>query len=283
MYKSGLFLTAGAVEKQAGTADLSRLGGLGRRMPVTFACFLITAASISGVPPLNGFFSKELVYDGALERHIVFYLAAVLGSFFTAASFLKLGHAAYLGRLAPAHAKVKEAPAGMLTPMVLIAAMCVLFGLWNALPLHHLIQPILGESRLEGHDFAGLPANSALVLVTVAVLVAALINHIFGVKAAGSGLGAADHVHHAPGLGSIYRRAEKGAFDPYNWGVRIADVVAGIAWSVDRGIDRIYDMWTVAAAGSLTKGIRAVHNGDCPRYILWSLAGALVVLVWLVR
>ena len=64
---------------------------------MTFACFLIAAVSISGVPPFNGFFSKELIYDGALERGLIFYLAAVIGSFFTAASFLKLGHAAFLG------------------------------------------------------------------------------------------------------------------------------------------------------------------------------------------
>ena len=73
MYKSCLFLTGGAVEKQAGTTDLDKLGGLARKMPVTFVCFFIAAASISGVPPFNGFFSKELVYDAALEQRLVFY------------------------------------------------------------------------------------------------------------------------------------------------------------------------------------------------------------------
>jgi NADH-quinone oxidoreductase subunit L len=95
LYKSCLFLTGGSVEKQTGTTDLEKLGGIGSKMPITFACFIITALSISGVPPFNGFFSKELVYDGALERGFIFYLAAVVGSFFTAASFLKLGHAAF--------------------------------------------------------------------------------------------------------------------------------------------------------------------------------------------
>ena len=48
IYKSGLFLTAGAVEKQTGTTDLKKLGGLGSKMPVTFGCFIIAAISISG-------------------------------------------------------------------------------------------------------------------------------------------------------------------------------------------------------------------------------------------
>ncbi|MFA6079238.1 MAG: proton-conducting transporter membrane subunit, partial [Candidatus Omnitrophota bacterium] len=51
LYKSCLFLTGGSVEKQTGTTDLAKLGGLGKKMPVTFICYLITAAAISGVPP----------------------------------------------------------------------------------------------------------------------------------------------------------------------------------------------------------------------------------------
>ncbi len=81
LYKSCLFLTGGSVEKQAGTTELGKLGGLGIKMPVTFFCFAIAAASISGVPPFNGFFSKEFVYDAALNRGPIFYLAAILGTF----------------------------------------------------------------------------------------------------------------------------------------------------------------------------------------------------------
>ena len=79
MYKSCLFMTGGAVERQAGTTDLEKLGGLGARMPVTFACFIITALSISGVPPFNGFFSKEMIYEGALEKGWIFYASAAAG------------------------------------------------------------------------------------------------------------------------------------------------------------------------------------------------------------
>ncbi|MEI7616144.1 MAG: proton-conducting transporter membrane subunit, partial [Actinomycetota bacterium] len=78
MYKSALFLTGGAIEKQTGTTDLKKLGGIGSRMPITFGVFIVAAASISGVPPFNGFFSKELIYDGALERGLIFYIIAVL-------------------------------------------------------------------------------------------------------------------------------------------------------------------------------------------------------------
>ena len=162
MYKCCLFLTGGAVEKQAGTTDLNKLSGLARRMPITFICFIVAAASISGVPPFNGFFSKELVYDGALERGQWYYWAALLGSFLTAASFLKLGHSAYLGKASAEIKQVKEAPLAMLVPMLVIAGLCVVFGIWNYLPLQKLIQPILGE-RLAGHDFSGWPHSVKLI------------------------------------------------------------------------------------------------------------------------
>ncbi|MDD2752451.1 MAG: proton-conducting transporter membrane subunit, partial [Candidatus Omnitrophica bacterium] len=155
LYKSCLFLTGGAVEKQTGTTSLEKLGGLGKKMPITFICFLITAAAISGVPPFNGFFSKELIYDGALERGKIFYLAAIIGSFLTAASFLKLGHAAFLGKPNEQNKNTREVPFSMLVPMITIAAICIIFGVFNFLPIKYLIQPILGEGRLEGHNFSG--------------------------------------------------------------------------------------------------------------------------------
>ena len=67
IFKSCLFLSAGAVEKKAGTTDLDKLGGLSKTMPVVYMAFLIASLAISGVPPLNGFFSKWMIYQGIIE------------------------------------------------------------------------------------------------------------------------------------------------------------------------------------------------------------------------
>ena len=281
IYKSGLFLTAGAVEKQAGSTDLNKLGGLGRKMPVTFICFIICAASISGVPPFNGFFSKELVYDGALERGNLFYILAVLGSFFTAASFLKLGHAAFLGKSSRENEKVKEAPLPMLLPMVVIASVCILFGVYNALPLNGLIQPIIGTIRLNGHNFAGFPPNTMLVIITLVVLAAALLNHLFGAKAGGSGIKAADHIYHAPVLSTIYEKAEKRIFDPYNIGLKVVGIFSKIAWRLDRGVDWLYDTAAPKLAGISSRAILKLHSGSYSKYLVWSLLGMLIVIIFL--
>jgi NADH:ubiquinone oxidoreductase subunit 5 (subunit L)/multisubunit Na+/H+ antiporter MnhA subunit len=283
LYKSGLFLSAGAVEKQAGTTDLEQLGGLGKKMPLTFACFIITAVSISGLPPFNGFFSKELVYDAALERGWVFYLAALLGSFLTAASFLKLGHAAFLGKLNPSFKDTKEAPFSMLAPMVAIASVCIIFGVANFIPLNNFIQPILGVHRLEGHNFSGLPANMFLVAATLVVFLAALANHLYGFRKTGKGLGAVDHIHYAPFLSGIYRAAEKGYFDPYNIGMSLARVFSYIAWGLDRTIDWFYNVLVVKLTLAFSWIIRKLHTGSYAHYIVWSLAGAAAMLLFLLK
>jgi NADH-quinone oxidoreductase subunit L len=283
MYKCALFLTGGSVEKQAGTTNLEKLGGIGRNMPITFACFLITALSISGVPPFNGFFSKELVYDGALERGWIFYAAALIGSFFTAASFLKLGHAAYLGKRPQDKDNVKEAPYQMLIPMILISLACIVFGLWNILPIKFLIQPVLGVERLEGHNYYGFPSNMLLVAATAVVLIAAFLNHIYGVRKAGKGLGAVDHIYHAPILSGIYKTQAKGRLDPYNITLNMTKIFAAAASRIDKAVDWTYNVLIVSIAKAIIDTIRKAHNGNYKNYIAWSLAAAAAIVILMIR
>jgi formate hydrogenlyase subunit 3/multisubunit Na+/H+ antiporter MnhD subunit len=282
IYKSCLFLTGGACERQAGSTDLSKLGGLKAKMPVTFVCFWIAAFSISGVPPFNGFFSKELVYDGALQRHWIFYLAALAGSFFTAASFLKLGHSAYHGKLSQDNQKVKEAPVSMLLPMIFLAAVCVFFGLGNAVPIRKFIQPVLGEHAGQ-HHMGGMPANLMLVILTVVVLAGAVANHFYGVRRTGRGLGAVDHIHYAPVARGLYDRAERRFFDPYELGMRVARAVSLAGWGIDRFVDWIYNWLVVKVALGVSKAVRACHTGAYSMYLVWALAGLGIIVVYVLR
>jgi len=271
------------VERQAGTTDLAKLGGLARKMPLTFACFLVTAASISGVPPFNGFFSKELVYEGALERGWIYYVVAALGSFLTAASFLKLGHAAYFGTQGEASVKAREAPWTMLVPMLTIAGFCIFFGLFNPIPIDGILMPIVrprfGLDLVE--VYSGWPRSALLVIVSLAILYLAVANHIFGVRRTGTGLGAVDHIHHAPLLRSVYAAAEKGLLDPYNIGLRLALAFSLLCGWIDKGIDWFCEKLLVGLARSLSAGIRVVHTGNYSRYILWSLAGMAALIAWM--
>ncbi|MFB3892329.1 MAG: NADH-quinone oxidoreductase subunit L [Phycisphaerae bacterium] len=294
MYKSCLFLTGGSVEKQTGTTDLAKLGGIGRKMPVTFACFIIAAAAISGFPLTNGFYSKELVYQGSLEafRTVpVFYIAALLGTFLTAASFLKLGHSAYLGRRDVSNDNVKEAPLRMLVPMIVIAGGCMLFGLYNALPLQNLVEPVVKDAlgagawatQVHGGTFAGLePHQWLLAILTCVAIGGAFINHWYGASLHGGGLHAVDHIQNAPVLATIYDKAAKRAFDPYDLGLKGVYAVAAVLNWVDRTIDWIYDRAATTAGYALSLSVRTAHTGNYATYVAWCLLGAAAVIIFLV-
>jgi len=137
LFKSLLFLGAGAVQRATGTRQIDHLGGLGRRMPVTWTAFLIGSIAIVGLPPLNGFVSEWIVYQGLLRsatvpplRAAVFAVAglALIGAL-ALACFTKVGGAIFLGRpRTAATAQGHEVGAGLLAPMVALAAVCIVIG-----------------------------------------------------------------------------------------------------------------------------------------------------------
>ncbi|MEO0094192.1 MAG: proton-conducting transporter membrane subunit, partial [candidate division WOR-3 bacterium] len=154
VYKSCLFLCGGAVESQTNETNLERLGGLARFMPITFTTCLVSALAISGIPPLNGFVSKWLIYQGVIEStriqsfSVIFLLAAMFGSVLTLASFLKVLHSTFLGEKSKEIVKVKEAGFGMVLPMIILALLSIGLGVFAQYPIRYLIGPIVGPQAV---------------------------------------------------------------------------------------------------------------------------------------
>lgn len=160
--KSCLFLCAGAIIRQTGLRDIRDFGGLGYRMPVTMGCFALAALTITGIPPMNGFISEWALMQGALDAGRPFYaLLLLLSSLMNAAYYLPIIITAYFAR--PQHAEnpahehigevhehhgvvtpvpteapppvipkrrlqwLKEAPAAMLVPIMVLAFGCIVF------------------------------------------------------------------------------------------------------------------------------------------------------------
>jgi len=125
VFKSLLFLCSGSVEYATGTRQLKELGGIGRRMPVTGACLRVAALSISGVPPLNGFWSKLFIIV-ALVLGEMYVLAAVTAvvSFLTLMYYAKVQRYVLGGEPSRRVARAREAPLGMCVASVLLAVLC---------------------------------------------------------------------------------------------------------------------------------------------------------------
>jgi len=280
-YKSCLFMTAGSVERQAGTSDLSKLGGLFRAMPLTGVFFVITAAAISGLAPLNGFFSKELIFKGSLETgYTAFFWAAEIGAFLTLAAFLKLGHAVFFGRRPEALKDVKEAPVSMLLPMAVLAAVTVAFGFGGELPLANFISPALDSLGIQHGQLAGFHADK-LFFISVIVILAAVASHMLGLAAGGGKADrAADYVRNAPALKETYDLADRQAFDIYELGMdRVVPFFSRLLFRVDRAFDWLIDTLPSGAAGFLGGAASRFHNGSYPLYMALTLAGAAVYIL----
>jgi len=138
IYKSLLFMCVGAVMYATGARRISELGGLRSRMPITSACFFLGALALAGFPPLNGFWSKLTIYL-ALARAGLWWaaVAAILTSFLTMVVMVRTGCKVFWGDRVSGSAAapdVREVPARMFVPMVVLAGTCVLLGVFPQAP-----------------------------------------------------------------------------------------------------------------------------------------------------
>jgi multicomponent Na+:H+ antiporter subunit D len=142
LFKSLLFLNAGSVEYTIGTRDLKEMGGLSKKMPVTSTTSLFASMSIAGIPPFNGFWSKLFIIVACVQAgRFWFALAAVIGSLLTLASFLKVQKYGFFEKLKSKFEGVKEAPASMGVPMVVLALLCLGVGLAFPYIIQYFVNP----------------------------------------------------------------------------------------------------------------------------------------------
>lgn len=136
-----LFLASGAVIRAAGTRDLNRMGGLGHSMKWTGAFFAIGAVALAGVPPLNGFASKFLIYEASFRLSPFLAVIAVLSSILLLAVFVKAFQAAFLGPRMERYACVSDPSPLMLWPMAALVLVILVVGLFPGFFVDHMVTP----------------------------------------------------------------------------------------------------------------------------------------------
>jgi formate hydrogenlyase subunit 3/multisubunit Na+/H+ antiporter MnhD subunit len=187
LFKSLLFLAAGAVYRATGTRNMEDLGGLARRMPLTWLGFAVGAAAIIGVPPFNGFVSEWLVYQGmfagadsvrSLRLALLGLPALGLIGALALACFAKVSGVVFLG--AARTDRVSEAAdhRGAYVPILTLAAACVALGVFPWLGMSFVGAVAL---ELAGPNATGMPpsalegASSISILALGTILVTAAL------------------------------------------------------------------------------------------------------------
>jgi hydrogenase-4 component B len=189
LFKSLLFLGAGAVDLRAHTRDLTRLGGLGRRMPYTFGLFTLGAAAICGLPPFNGFAGEWLLYQGSLQvaasgsTPLLRFCGIIMVGWIALVGALALGcfvraiGTAFQGRPRTGAAEhAREASQGMLMAQGLLAAGCVALGLGvpGVLGILQRIVTPLAPKAVPLLSVWTLPIGSLALILVITIVVAGL-------------------------------------------------------------------------------------------------------------
>jgi NADH-quinone oxidoreductase subunit L len=191
-FKACLFLGSGSViHALAGEQDLRRMGGLARRIPITYVTFLIATLAIAGVPLLAGFFSKDAILAAVFEARFpqapwlprLLWSAALFTAGLTAFYMLRLVSLAFHGRFRGTpeqEAHVHESPKSMTVPLVILAFLSIVGG-WIGIPILHggnrigaflspVIPALAGEHAAEHH-----PAVSLEIALMAASVGAAMV------------------------------------------------------------------------------------------------------------
>ena len=276
VFKALLFLGAGAVIHAVGTNDITRMGGLGRRMPQTMVVFLVGTLSLAGIPLFAGFLSKEeilgAVWAGGLT---VPFLMLLLGAFLTAFYMMRVVFLTFFGveraHADDAHATsntnhhgpAHDAPAIMTLPLWVLALASMAIGIYFT--WHHVDVPFTSPAWL-------MPAAVGMAVAGIALAWLTYQRRSINEETL-AGL-----------FGPIRTAAHAGFWVDdtfllvYRWGLLAFSRVVG--WT-DRylvdGVVNVVSAWTVMGGGQL----RRMQTGKVQDYVFGVAVGVLALLWWL--
>jgi len=307
LFKSLLFFNAGAIIHAAHTREMDRLGGLAKQMPRTMVLFVVGAAAICALPPLNGFASEWLLYVGLFRTlglggevglpvaAAVAVALAMIGAL-AVACFVKMLGAVFLGSPRSQVAEhAHDPPASMVAPMAVLAAGCVCIGLF---PM--LATPLLQDTA---QTWAALPDSSAtlaalaparwitamglglVVLIAVIVLALKKLPRADVIAKAGTwGCGYAQPTARVQYTGSSFGQTLVELFKFILWPKNHWPTIHGIFakatnfWSVvpDAVLDRLV-LPLFRVAGRYLPRLRILQQGQTQLYVLYILIIIIVL------
>jgi NADH-quinone oxidoreductase subunit L len=284
-FKACLFLGAGSViHAMSGEQDIKKMGGLGRKIPVTFVTFAIATAAIAGIPPLAGFFSKDEILWFALASDkggsVLLLAVAAFTALLTAFYMFRLLWLTFLGK--PRMSKevehhIHESPASMTGVLMVLAVLSAVGGF---LSIPHFLEPMLPLPAVkpEMNAFHYWVVGGSVAIAAAGLAAAA---YFFG----GDASRAARVRESFAGVHRVLSNKyyvdefyELVIGRPLNW---ISDTVflkLGDRLLIDGTLNGLAAL-AQGAAGRLSR----VQTGSLHKYALMVLAGMVASLVWMWR
>jgi hydrogenase-4 component B len=308
LFKSLLFLGAGAAIHTSGTRDIDRMGGLSRVLPITSLAFMIGAAAICGLPPLNGFVSEFLIYLGIFKGFsitdgkaaISLALAApalALTGGLALACFVKVYGITFLGEPRCKLPESHEHPA-MTSAMGILSGFCILIGVLPFLATR-LVEPVIAS--IFPHPGLPLPSIqttahlyglSAAAVILILFIILLVIFFIYRLKSSPLGeSGTWDCGYAAPSptmqyTASSFAEMLVRIFDRILRPAQHDPAVAGLFPAPGKFQSHVpevvLDLGILPAFGAIDRRfaiIRKLQSGQLNRYILYVFVILIVLLV----
>jgi NADH-quinone oxidoreductase subunit L len=286
-FKALLFLGAGSViHALSGEQDLRKMGGLARKLPVTWYTMLIATVAISGLPPFSGFFSKDEILAGAFfaGKPVIFALG-LIGSALTAFYMWRLVFLTFLGRSRVDHDvahHTHESPPVMTIPLVTLAILAAGAGVWG-LPGEHgsaigrFLGPVLAGGREAEAGHHG-PAWGLMAVSVAAALAGLLVawQMYLGGKADLAKVG-------VPQTGVHRLLLHKYYVDELYDRLIVQPIFALSRWCAETFDMRVIDgavNGVATAVQGLAGCLRRYQTGFVMNYALSMLAGVVALLGW---
>lgn len=211
LFKGGLFMVAGAIDHETGTREIDLLGGLMRKMPITFVAALLACLSMAGLPPFIGFVAKEVLYEGTWgSGGIAVTAVALLGNalMFAIAAMVLIP---FFGKAGDLPKKPHEAPPSLWLGPLVLSLVALVSALFLHATTHELLWPmanaVAGTTlEIEAHL---LPEKIKAPVILTGITIA--LGIIFF---------------------ALYRRLRNG----------VAAGLEAIGWGPDRGFDQIINL-----------------------------------------
>lgn len=281
--KATLFLSVGNIlHMMNGTTNMEKMGGLGKRMPITRWFYLIGVLALSGIPPLATYFSKDLILEQEYMHgyETLFYIglaASVLTGFYMMRSFVLT----FMGkpRLEEKILKVvKEAPKIMLIPISVLAFFSIFGGFigfsLTKTPFLERFLAEVGVTKEEAHLSTGIELSPEMIMAISGAFI-------------GVGSALLLYLKFYDKLGPTLLFLKKSFyFDEFYHRVFVVPLKA-----LSRFISRVLEPdffegslnWLSHLTNQMSRGLQTMQSGEIRSYVAWMVAGAVLLLAYLLR
>ncbi|MDD7909174.1 MULTISPECIES: putative monovalent cation/H+ antiporter subunit A [Pseudovibrio] len=235
LFKGSLFMMAGTIDHEAGTRDITKLGGLRNAMPITFAAAVLAALSMAGLPPFLGFIAKEILYDGAygtVGSGYLISLAALCGNILMFALAAAVALKPFMGEKVETPKHAHEGPILLWAGPITLAVSGLLLGLFAAHAGYFFINPMVSavDGGTYGKELYLIPKHLNMALLMSVLTIALGIFAYLRIDT----------------LRELVGRA-----------------LTAIGWGPDRGFDQLMDGLVITS----DKFIRTVQTGSMVTYM----------------